>query len=75
MPKYFYLEGYCPIIKYLSLNPAIYDRDNTGKYKKVRMDCSVSTETCRRDCPVFASAGEYLSEADEWRLRDKKIGG
>lgn len=68
--KFYYVEEFCG--KYRQLMPVVYEKDDSGEYKKTGMDCDSKTATCDlANCKHFQKALAVLDLKD---LRDNKIG-
>lgn len=75
MEKYYYQEGVCRALSYLSLNPVVYEKQEDGKYHKKRMDCDcINKGKCDKttSCQLFKDAPEIV-EDNKIKLRDKKL--
>lgn len=75
MEKYYYQEGICKALSYLSLNPVVYEQQEDGTYHKKRMDCNcVRRGECDREtsCQLFVDAPQILMDTG-LILKNKKI--
>lgn len=74
MEKFYYQEGLCKALHYLSLNPVIYEKEDDGKYHKKKMACNcIENGECDRTttCQLLIDAPETVEDKGIW-LRDKK---
>ena len=68
--KFYYVEEFCG--KYRQLMPVVYEKDESGEYRKTGMDCESKTATCDfANCKHFQKAPSSLPIN---LLRDSKIG-
>lgn len=68
--KYYYVEEFCG--KYRQLMPVVYEKDESGEFRKTGMDCNNKRAECSLDsCKHFQKAPIILQSKD---LRDGKIG-
>lgn len=88
MIKYYYVQGYCPVSKYLSQNPVKYESTgNKDEFKRVRMECNgwEGTEMpfkpgktgCDKadTCQLLEKAPELIMDDHHGIiLRDRKLG-
>lgn len=68
--KFYYVEEFCG--KYRQLMPVVYEKDESGEYRKTGMDCNNKGTECSLDsCKHFQKAPSSLPIN---LLRDSKIG-
>ena len=74
MSKYYYQRGMCETLHYVSLNPVLYEKSESGAYTKVQMDCScIEKGECDKSktCQLLIDAPEKI-EDDGINLRNRK---
>lgn len=75
MEKYYYQEGVCKTLSYLSLNPIVYEKEKDGLFHKRRMDCRcIQQKKCSmyETCNLFLDAPKILEDKG-LILREKKL--
>lgn len=77
MEKYLYIQGFCRETHYTSLQPVLYEEEQDGTYRKVRMACSGTCASCSRmeNCDYLEAAPDVIEPEKAWRLKDALMMG
>lgn len=73
--KYQYIECFCPVTHYNSLNPLLVGRNRIDEpYHKIAMACdAIEEHKCDPvECKGFLDAADEVNQNEEWRLKYKK---